>query len=50
MKMVVFVRTEKGVTRNSTYYKNVFLNKKISRKVFIYNFPKDVKKVDYKNK
>lgn len=45
----VFARTASGITRNTTTYKNVRLNYKISDKIFNIKFPEDIKRryLDY---
>jgi len=40
----VFAKAPNGVTRNTTYYKNIKLNRKFSKRVFIISVPRDVKR------
>jgi outer membrane lipoprotein-sorting protein len=43
----VYVRRNKGVTSNITRYNNIKLNRKISKSVFDFKFPENVKKQNY---
>ena len=40
----VFAKAPNGVTRNTTYYKNIKLNRKFLKKVFMISVPGDVKR------
>lgn len=43
LRVDVYARTNKGITRNTTYYKNVRLNRRLKGDIFFVRFPKDVK-------
>jgi outer membrane lipoprotein-sorting protein len=48
LRVDVYARTNKGIIRNTTYYKNVSLNRKFKEGVFSIRFPKDVKTRHYR--
>jgi outer membrane lipoprotein-sorting protein len=48
LRVDVYARTNSGITRNTTYYKNVRLNYKLRGAVFSIRFPKDVKTRHYR--
>jgi outer membrane lipoprotein-sorting protein len=48
LRVDVYARTDRGITRNTTYYKNVRLNRKLKGGVFSIRFPKDVKTRHYR--
>lgn len=47
LRVDVYARTNKGITRNTTYYKNVTLNRGLKGDIFVIRFPKDVKTRQY---
>jgi outer membrane lipoprotein-sorting protein len=48
LRVDVYARTNKGITRNTTYYKNVRLNRRLKGDIFFISLPKDVKIKHYR--
>ncbi|MCP4135744.1 MAG: hypothetical protein GY754_32550 [bacterium] len=40
----VSARTDRGITRSTTYYRNIRLNKKLAKKIFYMDFPSNVER------